>query len=276
MNQQVIKSLEKFIASGKKLVVATGAGISAESNIPTYRGVEGYWTKGSRNYKPEEIGTFKFFQQEPYEVWKFALYRRSLCLNASPNSGHYAIAELESLLGNRFGLVTQNVDGLHIRAGNSLERTCQVHGHINEVRCMDECQGKRYPFPEGILPKQLDEDIPDAEWEKLVCPDCSSLLRPHVLWFDEIYDERNYRFQTAQNWGKRAGLLLTIGTTGMTYMPNNLSELAIRNKALIIDVNITENRFAKAAQKFGFAFQEKSGIILPQLVKTFKELLDRK
>ena len=275
MNQQVIKSLEQFIASDKMLVVLTGAGISAESNIPTYRGVEGYWTKGSRNYKPEEIGTYRFFLSAPYEVWKFACYRKTLCNQATPNAGHYAIAELENMFGNRFGLITQNVDGLHIRAGNSLARTCQVHGHIEAVRCSDDCSKTIYPFPPNIAPKKREEEITDEEWEHLKCPDCGGLLRPHVLWFDETYNEKFYRSETAMRWAKKAGLLITIGTSGMTYIPNAIADIAQFKNALMLDINITPNRFASLAEERGQAFQGKSGEILPQFVQICKDVLGR-
>lgn len=275
IEEQVIKSIEEFIASDKMLVVLTGAGISAESGIPTYRGVEGYWTKGSRHYKPEEIGTYRFFLKEPYEVWKFACYRKTLCNEAQPNAGHEALAELESLFGARFGLITQNVDGLHIRAGNSEARTCQVHGHIEQVRCSEECTRQLYPFPATIAPKQRDEELSEEEWQQLKCPNCGALLRPHVLWFDEVYEEKYYRSDTALRWAKRAGTLMTVGTSGMTYIPNAIADVAQFKNALMLDVNISQNPFSDFAQERGQAFQGKSGNILPQFVQICKDVLGR-
>src|SRR5690606_10651146 len=110
-----------------RILVLTGAGISAESGIPTFRGEEGYWRIGSRNYYPEELATRAAFSRMPDEIWGWYLYRRSVCRAASPNAGHLALAELERGLverneGDRFLLVTQNIDGLHLRAGNSLAR----------------------------------------------------------------------------------------------------------------------------------------------------------
>lgn len=275
MQQQFIKSVEKFIASERMLVLLTGAGISAESGIPTYRGVEGYWTQGSRNYKPEEIGTYSFFASAPYEVWKFSLYRKTLCQNAKANKGHEAVAELEQLFGNRFGLITQNIDGLHLRAGNSEARTCQVHGHVNAVRCMEDCESKVYPYPEGITSKQRDEEIPDHEWDLLKCPDCGILLRPNVLWFDEYYNETFYKADTAVSWAKKAGMLITVGTTGMVHIPNLIANHALKKQALFMDVNIAANRFAEYAQQGGQAFQDKSGTVLPKFVAVCKAILGK-
>ncbi|NOS74904.1 MAG: RNA polymerase subunit sigma, partial [Methyloglobulus sp.] len=117
--------------TGELITVLTGAGVSAESGIPTFRGEEGYWTVGSRNYQPSEIATQAMFQRNPKEVWKWFLYRRGICEDALPNPGHLAIVKMEKLLGSRFRLVTQNVDGLHLRAGSNIDRTYQVHGNLN-------------------------------------------------------------------------------------------------------------------------------------------------
>src|SRR5512136_588391 len=96
-----------------RVVVLTGAGISAESGIPTFRGQEGYWVVGSRNYMPTQMATHEMFEQNPDEVWRWYLYRFGVCRDAQPNAGHRAIVVLEEALGDRFTLVTQNIDGLH-------------------------------------------------------------------------------------------------------------------------------------------------------------------
>src|SRR5262245_34496521 len=101
----------------QKVIVLTGAGVSAESGIPTFRGKEGYWTVGAREYHPQELATHAAFEAMPLEVWAWYLYRRGVCRAAAPNPAHAAIAAIERALGNRFVLVTQNVDGLHLRAG---------------------------------------------------------------------------------------------------------------------------------------------------------------
>ncbi|HVV49677.1 MAG TPA: Sir2 family NAD-dependent protein deacetylase, partial [Polyangia bacterium] len=103
---------------GGPIVFLTGAGISAESGIPTFRGAEGYWRVGSRNYQPTEMAAAAAFARMPEEVWRWYLYRRGVCRAAAPNDAHRALVALERRLGARFLLVTQNVDGLHLRAGS--------------------------------------------------------------------------------------------------------------------------------------------------------------
>src|SRR5690606_22392762 len=117
------------------LLFLTGAGISAESGIPTFRGPEGYWRVGSTNYRPEELATFAAYSAMPDVVWGWYLYRRGVCRAASPGPGHMALARAEEVLGDGFHLITQNVDGLHLRAGNSPERTYAIHGMIDFFRC---------------------------------------------------------------------------------------------------------------------------------------------
>ena len=98
---------------------STGAGISAESGIPTFRGPEGYWTVGSKEYHPQEMATNRLFRQQPWDVWQWYLYRTSVCARAKPNRGHAILVELEQRLQDRFLLITQNVDNLHILAGKA-------------------------------------------------------------------------------------------------------------------------------------------------------------
>ena len=142
--------LRDFAAGHGRLTVLTGAGISAESGIPTFRGPEGYWTVGSREYHPQEMATWAMFRRKPLEVWRWYLYRRHVCGTARPNEGHRALAEIERLFEDRFILITQNVDGLHLRAGSSPQRTFHIHGNVFFMRCAAECSRQIYPIPEGI------------------------------------------------------------------------------------------------------------------------------
>ncbi len=139
--------LSSILDSGN-LVVLSGAGISAESGIPTFRGKDGYWVVGYREYQPQEMATRAMFGRDPEAVWAWYLYRRGLCRGAAPNRGHRALVDLERLLGDRFRLVTQNVDGLHIRAGNSPARTYQIHGSIDHARCGVACSRQVWPLAE--------------------------------------------------------------------------------------------------------------------------------
>ncbi|MFH2001563.1 MAG: Sir2 family NAD-dependent protein deacetylase [Planctomycetota bacterium] len=150
MDDLLIQKLQQLFQNGGKLVVLTGAGISAESGIPTFRGPEGYWTVGSKEYRPEEMATWSMFQRCPDEVWQWYLYRRGVCNRAEPNKGHKAVVQMEALFRDRFTLLTQNVDGLHIRAGNSEQRTFEIHGNINRMRCAREFRKKIYPMHTGL------------------------------------------------------------------------------------------------------------------------------
>src|SRR5512144_3067857 len=139
MEPKLAELLAGVRARSGNVVALTGAGISAESGIPTFRGAEGYWVVGSRNYMPQEMATRAMFERDPAEVWRWYLYRFGVCKDARPNDGHRALAALERALGDAFALVTQNIDGLHVRAGSSRERTFEIHGDAGLVRCADEC-----------------------------------------------------------------------------------------------------------------------------------------
>ncbi|MEO1335399.1 MAG: Sir2 family NAD-dependent protein deacetylase, partial [Myxococcota bacterium] len=132
MDAKLASLLDACRADDGPIVVLTGAGISAESGIPTFRGKDGYWTVGTRNYHPQEMATRAAFEAMPEEVWRWYLYRRSVCRAAQPNAAHEALVKLEDALGERFQLVTQNVDGLHQSAGN--QRVFAIHGHLDQWR----------------------------------------------------------------------------------------------------------------------------------------------
>ncbi len=264
---------ERALAGDRCLTVLTGAGISAESGIPTFRGPEGYWQIGSRNYKPEEIGTLAMFQRDPDEVWRWYLYRRTVCQKARPNRGHQAVVALEAAFGDRFMLITQNVDGLHERAGSSSERTLHVHGSLDYIRCSEACTIEVHPFPEGIGAYGRETELSDADRALLICPHCGALARPHVLWFDESYDEAFYRFETALRVAARTGLLITVGTSGATNLPNHVLNLVLRSGGKVIDLNVAQNLFGRMATvNGGFALIGRSGDVLPTLADTLRLL----
>lgn len=265
-------AVRRVIENGGSLVVLTGAGISAESGIPTFRGPEGYWTVGSREYRPEEMATSAMFSRFPDEVWQWYLYRLGVCRRAEPNSGHAAVKAMEDLLGDRFTLITQNVDGLHLRAGNSRARTFQIHGNIDFMRCAGECSGDIYPVPAGIEPKGKDEPLTDADREALTCPRCSGRSRPHVLWFDECYDEARYRFNSSINAAVAADLLIIVGTSGATNLPMQVGQIAADRGALLVDVNPDPNPFSALAEGCGgFFCQGPGGEMLPGIAAKIEE-----
>lgn len=267
MNANLKVQLQQFARGEGRLLVLTGAGISAESGIPTFRGKEGYWTVGSTEYHPQEMATYSMFRKVPMEVWKWYLYRRGVCQQAQPNLGHLALARLEEALGKRFTLVTQNVDGLHLRAGNSLEKTYQIHGNINYMRCSVQCSDQIYPIPATIDHKSKDDLLSPEEMELLVCPRCGESSRPHVLWFDESYDEALFKFESTLRAVSKASMLWVVGTSGATTLPNYVVSLASQNGVSIIDINPEENVFSQTAirSQGGAHLKSASGEVLPEM-----------
>ncbi|MGE0487913.1 MAG: NAD-dependent deacetylase [Vulcanimicrobiota bacterium] len=238
-------------AGGERIVVLTGAGVSAASGVPTFRGEEGYWTVGSQHYHPTELATNQAFSQMPDDVWSWYLYRRGVCRQAEPNSAHLACVALEQALGDRFLLVTQNVDGLHLRAGNSLERTYQVHGNIDFMRCWNDCTPGFVPIPEGVPFKQRGESLDDHDRRLLVCPKCGGLARPHVLWFDECYDEAHFRFHSSLEATLTCGALVVAGSSGATNLPMQMAVMVSGRGGVMIDINPEANPFARMAEACG-------------------------
>ncbi|MCA9667871.1 MAG: RNA polymerase subunit sigma [Myxococcales bacterium] len=254
-----------------RLVVMTGAGISAESGIPTFRGKDGYWTIGSAEYHPQEMATHAMFAREPEAVWSWYLYRRGVCRAAEPNVGHDAVVEMERALGDRFCLITQNVDGLHLIAGNSQARTYEIHGNIDFVRCDVDC---------GRTPWRLDDDLGrgfvrgdsvGADVARLRCPGCGGWGRPHVLWFDEYYDEAHFRFDSSRRAAVAADVLLVVGTSGATNLPMQVGAIALQKGALIVDINPEPNPFSQMALAGGGSFLRGSGgDVLPELASLLR------
>jgi NAD-dependent deacetylase len=236
-----------------KVVVLTGAGISAESGIPTFRGKEGFWVVGSRNYMPQEMATHEMFTIEPEEVWRWYLYRFGVVRDAQPNAGHRALVALERALGDRFTLVTQNIDGLHRRAGSSEERTYCIHGDAAWVRCNYECGLGRLPLPD-LWRSEATSRLSSEERARLTCPRCKGWLRPHVLWFDECYDEENYRFDSTVRAASEADLLLVVGTSGATNLPMRVGQICFSRGAAMVDVNPEENPFSELAERSARGF----------------------
>jgi NAD-dependent deacetylase len=274
-----------------QLVLLTGAGVSAESGIPTFRGKDGYWTIGSTHYTPMQMATHAMFERAPDEVWAWYLMRFAACRAAQPNAAHEAIARIERTMGERMTLITQNIDGLHQRAGSSEERTFAIHGDARKTRCasvfrgglmqtpapsevlslMSRAAGAPPPPPQALragpqprlLQSRHDEllDLPELAAEPaplpaatraaLTCARCGSWLRPHVLWFDEYYTEQLFRAESAFERAAAANLLIVAGTTGATTLPYKIGLGCARRGVPIIDVNIEDNPFGELARSSG-------------------------
>lgn len=239
------------IQENGRITVLTGAGISAESGIPTFRGAEGFWTIGSENYQPQEMATLSMFSTHPEAVWAWYLYRMGLCKKARPNPGHLALVDMERHLKDRFSLITQNVDNLHRVAGNDPSTSFEIHGNIFRVRCAAACTDAVFPLPEALSAKEKGEPLSDEERQQLSCPHCGNWLRPHVLWFDECYNEQYYHFDTALTTAFQTRLLITVGTTGATNLPSQIVHLVYRNNGFLIDINVADNVFGDMAARSG-------------------------
>jgi NAD-dependent deacetylase len=279
-----VEELTRWVASSwdgrGEILVLTGAGISAESGIPTFRGQEGYWRVGSRNYFPEQLATREAFEQMPDEIWGWYLYRRSACRAARPNVGHEALARLERELASRgeasrFLLVTQNVDGLHLRAGNSLERTYEIHGNIDYMRAQSDSDPRVFPLPDAIGETwERGRAIGERERALLVSPHDRTSTRPHVLWFDESYDEEHFRFESSLAAVERAALVIVVGTSGSTNLPNMIVRRTFQRGALCAVINREPSPFSSLAEhsERGHYCESPAGEALPQLVDTLLRL----
>jgi len=209
--------IREWLDSARSVAVLTGAGISAESGIPTFRGPGGLW----RQYRPEDLATPEAFARDPRLVWEWYDWRRSLIAPAQPNAGHLALAELERRFP-AFSLITQNVDGLHDRAGS--RHVLKVHGDIWTLRC-SECGREhadfRTPLPE--LPPRCF---------------CGGIERPGVVWFGEALPDEIWR--RAELAARHASLFLVIGTSAAVYPAAGLIELAKSAGARVVEVNVEE------------------------------------
>jgi NAD-dependent deacetylase len=256
--------LGDFQRGAGRLVVLTGAGVSAESGIPTFRGRDGFWTIGSVNYAPMEMATNAMFRRAPEHVWAWYLMRFAACRAATPNAAHAAITAIERAYGDRMALITQNVDGLHQRAGSSDARTFAIHGDARRMRCGsgDHAELVALPELEPVRPP-----LPEALCTALRCR-CGAWMRPHVLWFDEYYEEALYRSESALAAAAHASLLLVVGTTGQTSLPMQIGMSCHAQRVPIIDVNPEDNPFSRmAAASSGVVLREAASVALPRIAR---------
>jgi NAD-dependent deacetylase len=206
------------IAAARMLTVLTGAGISADSGVPTFRGTDGLW----RNYRAEDLATPEAFERDPRLVWEWYNWRREVLATKKPNEAHLALAELEQRLTDKMWLITQNVDGLHRQAGS--HRLSEIHGNIWLVRCTGcgtVTENRQVPIP--ILP---------------TCQDCKALLRPHIVWFGESLDPTDLR--RCNDALGSCDLFLVIGTSGVVYPAAGFATMAKEAGATVVEINLVE------------------------------------
>lgn len=233
------KEIKQRILNAKRVVVITGAGISAESGVPTFRGKDGLW----ETYRPEDLATPWAFERDPGLVWRWYDWRRGIIARAKPNQGHKVIAEMERYYTD-FTLITQNVDGLHRKAGN--EKIIEIHGNLWRVRCTEE--DKVFYLEEVPL-----HEIPPR------CT-CGALVRPDVVWFGESLEP--LLIQEARRALNSCDLLFVVGTSGIVQPVASFPSIAKRSGAFLIEINIDSTPISAIAD---ISFRGKSGEILPTL-----------
>jgi NAD-dependent deacetylase len=231
--------LIKTLRHAQRIVALTGAGISAESGLSTFRDAQtGLWSK----FRPEELATADAFQRDPEFVQGWYAWRRENALKAKPNAAHLALAELENH-APEFLLVTQNVDGLHQRAGS--KRMVELHGNIHRFRCFEnECAPKNFDVTNGK------------------CRSCGGHLRPDVVWFGEMLPI--LAIETAVKGAETCDVFFSIGTSSLVYPAADLSRRAKDTGATVVEINKDPTPLTPLAD---YSFRGKAGEILPALVQ---------
>lgn len=270
MSEEIVRpssDMAKFrecFSRAKHIVVLTGAGISAESGVPTFRGQGGFW----RKWRAQELATPESFHSNPSLVWEFYHYRREVMSSKYPNAAHKAIAECEKRLkaqGRRVVVITQNIDELHKRAGS--ENILELHGNLFTTRCT-KCgnvevnrdspicpalAGKGEPNPEA-----QDARIPSEKLPRCKLPACKGLVRPHVVWFGEGLEQEVLR-KTSEELDN-CDLCLVVGTSSVVYPAAMFAPQVASRGVPVAEFNIEET---PATNSFGFMFQGPAGETLP-------------
>ncbi|SRR6266487_1601350 len=234
--------LIQHLQDAKRIVALTGAGVSQESGLRTFRDAQtGLWAQ----YKPEELASPEAFRRDPKLIWDWYAWRREAVKAVRPNPGHYALAKMEKRVPG-FTLITQNVDGLHRMAGN--QNVLELHGNIQRVRCAD-C----YTFTE--IWGDDNESVP-------LCKECGGLLRPDVVWFGEALPRD--QLEAAVEAARSCDVFFSIGTSGVVRPAASLAFAAHNRGAVVVEINAEPTPLTSKADYF---LQGKSGEILPSLVE---------
>lgn len=237
-----IKEVAIILAQRPSLAILTGAGVSAESGVPTFRGPDGLW----RQFRAEDLATPEAFARDPKTVWEWYDWRRQKIHNVEPNPAHLVIAKWEKFFPS-FVLITQNVDGLHEKAGST--EILELHGNIWQLRCTKEGKVfKNRQVPLSPLPP--------------LCPDCGSLLRPNVVWFGEALD--SYVFGTALKACYSSEVMMVIGTSAWIQPAASLPLEAKKGGAKIIEINLEPTPVSSYAD---YSIYGKAGEIVPLIDK---------
>ena len=239
---------KKFIdvlVNRHSIVFFTGAGISAESGIPTFRGKDGIWNK----LKPEELANFDAFLRNPQLVWEWYNHRKKIIHESQPNPGHFAIAEFQNIF-DKVTVITQNIDNLHRRAGSNV--VYELHGNIERNYCI-KCKTKyneELDFAQGV-PK---------------CK-CGGLIRPDVVWFGEMLPEDQYN--ASEKAASECDVFFIVGTSAVVYPAASLIYTAKQSGAYLVEVNIEETEATSTVETSLFG---EAGKVLPGIINSLKEL----
>ncbi len=228
----------------KRILFFTGAGISAESGIPTFRGEDGIWKK----FKPEELANFNAFQKNPEMVWEWYQYRRKIINEFQPNKAHFAIAEFQNYFDEVI-VSTQNIDNLHRRAGSKI--IYELHGNIEKNYCI-KCK-KRYDFNNFNFDKKIQ-----------MC-ECGGLIRPDVVWFGEFLPMNDYN--ASERAAKECDITFVIGTSAVVYPAANIPLIAKSNHKFVVEINIEPTEISPLVN---VSLIGKAGKILPQILEELK------
>lgn len=234
------KELIYRILNARSVAVLTGAGISAASGVPTFRGKNGLW----KNFRPEELANFSAFQNNPLLVWEWYLWRRDLITKVKPNAAHYALVDLEKI-SKDFSLITQNVDNLHNLAGS--QNIIELHGNIMRNKC-SQCNR---PYPKEI---NLEKGVPN-------CNECGGTIRPDVVWFGEFLPQD--AIHNAYNIAHNSEIFIIIGTSGVVEPAASLPLIAKQNRALLIEINPEQTPITAISDLF---FQDSADKVLPRII----------
>lgn len=243
---EIPPALVQLLQEAQHVTVLTGAGISAESGVPTFREAQtGLWAQ----YNPQELATPQAFRRNPKLVWEWYTWRRELVSQATPNPGHLALAQMATILP-KLTLITQNVDGLHQRAGS--QNVIALHGNIMETRC----------FANG----HFVDAWPESDTAPPRCPTCNDLLRPNVVWFGERLPAE--ALQAAIQAAQTCDLFLSIGTSALVHPAASLPLLAIENGATTVEIN---PQLTPLTDLMDFVLSGPAGELLPHLLASLNE-----
>jgi NAD-dependent deacetylase len=236
------------LKEAKSIVFFTGAGISAESGIPTFRGKDGIWNR----LKPEELANFNAFLKNPDMVWEWYQHRRNIIHETGPNPAHIAIAEFEKYYED-VCVVTQNVDNLHRRAGS--KTVYELHGNIERNYCIDCTE----PFEE--------EHFDYTQKSAPRCKECGGLIRPDVVWFGEFLPQQV--FSEGERKAAESDICFIVGTSAVVYPAAFIPLGAKRAGSYLVEINITQTEISGACD---YSLFGKAGEIMPQVLEQVKKI----